>query len=234
MIKLALVGRHISHSLSPKIYRELINRPLEYDLLDYSDYSEIPTAGELLKRYQGVSITSPYKEHFLNQVQVDNEVLELKAINCLYRGLDQAIHGANTDFLAMRELVERDIVKKSVQHVLVLGGGAMARVTCEVLRQFNYPYQQLTRSEFGDLTSIDLSRFVSNGQAYIINCCSRDFLFRGKFPSGSLFWDLNYARESEALKMKALGLSYQDGLELLERQAFFALAKWQIATAHAE
>lgn len=234
MIKLALVGRHISHSLSPKIYRGLLQRPLEYDLLDYSAEADIEHASELLERYQGVSITSPYKEHFLDQVQVDSEVLSLKAINCLYLGSDQRIHGANTDFLAMQELIRRDIVEKGVAQVLVLGAGAMARVTCEVLHQLNYPYQQLTRQQNGDLTSIDLNPFATKGPAFIINCCSRDFQFRGRFPSKSVFWDLNYAREKEAQQMKALGLSYHDGLELLEKQAFFALSKWQITPGHAE
>jgi len=68
MNKFALVGKDISHSRSPEMYRKLISSDVKYDLLDYQSDLDIPTAVELLSKYDGINITSPYKKNFLNQV----------------------------------------------------------------------------------------------------------------------------------------------------------------------
>ena len=67
MIKLALVGKDIQHSRSGEIYRRLLKTDIQYDLLDYENSALIPPAADLFKVYDGISITSPYKKHFLNQ-----------------------------------------------------------------------------------------------------------------------------------------------------------------------
>ena len=41
-IKLALLGKGISHSKSPEIYRRLISGSVQYDLLDVANEADIP------------------------------------------------------------------------------------------------------------------------------------------------------------------------------------------------
>ncbi len=60
--KLALIGKNISHSKSPEIYNKLLNNQVEYTLLDCDTVDAIPSLDELMKKFDGVSITSPYKE----------------------------------------------------------------------------------------------------------------------------------------------------------------------------
>src|SRR5690606_30368973 len=109
MIKLALVGRDISHSLSPEIYRSFLGKNLEYSLLDYETADKIPPLIELMSEYHGLSVTAPYKTHFLPSVQASEKVIELGALNCIYRDSDNNLCAENTDYLAMAYLVKRDV-----------------------------------------------------------------------------------------------------------------------------
>lgn len=228
MIKLALIGKNISHSQSPKIYKQLLGDAVNYDLLDYSSSSLIPSAKELLKTYVGVSITAPYKEHFLKEAVLTVDARDLNAINCLYLDKKGTVNGDNTDYLAMLEIVKRDLVDKGLQSIVILGDGAMARVTAKVLDSYNWPYEQLSRKKNGPLENLDLIKSSLDSQLVIINCCSRNFSFRGRVAKGSLYWNLNYAQKEEENALENMGLVYQDGQELLYLQAKYALAKWQL------
>ncbi len=225
MIKLALIGKGISHSKSPMIYRQFLGDSLEYKLLDYETPNDIPKANELLTNYLGISITAPYKNHFLAQIKMSEQVRELKAVNCLYLNKeDGEIWGTNTDLLAMREILSRELQGTS-SDVVILGSGAMARVTALVLRELGFSYRQFSRSTTPNLSDIDL-REATDRKSFIINCCAREYEFRGKANRDSLYWDLNYSREQERKSIESLGLYYVDGEELLLLQAKHALGLW--------
>lgn len=228
MIKLALIGKNISHSLSPKIYNQLLGNEVRYDLIDCENFHSIPHAHELLKKYRGISITAPYKEHFLDKVTPSSIAQELQAINCLYLDHDGSPAGENTDYLAMLEIVKREFVDRSGKIIVVLGDGAMARVALKVLDSVNLPHLQLSRKINGPLEEYDFTKEYPAKELAIINCCSRDFSFRGKATTNSLYWNLNYAQEKEESALLNLGYTYQDGQELLYLQAKYALAKWQL------
>ncbi|MGZ3788351.1 MAG: shikimate dehydrogenase family protein [Bacteriovorax sp.] len=233
MIKLALVGKHIQHSRSPEIYRKLLGDDIEYELLDYENASLIPSAEELLKAHSGISITSPYKRHFLNAVELTPDALELGAINCLvYR--DGKIFGENTDFLAIREILDR--YKKSFENidVIVLGDGAMSKVTQRALGQLGIQYKVLSRRTVVDgFDQINLEeefqKFpLRSSKKMAINSCSRDFVFKGHIGKETIFWDYNYnfLPHSTALPLKTN--HYIDGIEMLDLQARHALLFWSI------
>lgn len=225
MIKLALIGKNISHSKSPQIYRGILGDNLEYKLLDFASAQNIPRACELLENYQGISITAPYKSHFLNQAKLSPEVENLGAINCLYReGND--VCGANTDLSAMREIIRRKLLGSSWQ-VVIFGSGAMSRVTKLALEECDIPFNQFSRSTIKQLSRLDLTKHFKE-RCYIINCCAREFEYTGRAPTGSHYWDLNYARPAEKKSIESLGLTYGDGEELLFLQAKHALAMWKL------
>lgn len=225
MIKLALIGKNISHSKSPQIYRGFLGDNVDYQLLDYNSRNEIPTAQELMMNYRGVSITAPYKDHFLTQVRVAPEVQSLGAINCLYKE-SGAIYGTNTDLTAMREIIQRDLAGKDWR-VIILGSGAMSRVTRLALEENQISYDQFSRSTTSDLSKLDLKESFKT-KCLIINCCAREFEFCGSAPSGSHYWDLNYSRANEKKSIESLGLTYHDGEELLFLQAKHALRMWKL------
>lgn len=213
MLKLALVGKNISHSQSENIYRQIIKQNFEYQLLDYSDPIQIPSAQFLLEHFCGVSITSPYKKHFLNEVFLDEETRSLKAINCLYKK-DKLICGVNTDYQALKDLIDLFPLDK----VALLGDGAMSFLCQKLLNEKQKKYEVFCRKKNGDISELNLQ-----GYSLVINCCSREFHFAGKISAQTYFWDLNYnVKHSSQIRL------YQDGLSLLKLQAQKALNYWQI------
>lgn len=220
MLKLALVGQNISHSRSQEMYEKILGRKVAYSLLDYRDEHDIPKASELLERYVGVSITTPYKEHFLDEVKISQEVLPLKAINCLGKVNNQLV-GTNTDFLALKEILKR----YSHKNIIILGSGAMFRVCSKILQDESTSFLNFNRAKDGDIDKIDLSKYENS---LIINTCARSYIFNGRLHESAIFYDLNYNFEKHVDYFSQLGNQYIDGLELLELQAKYALEFWNL------
>jgi shikimate dehydrogenase len=228
MIKLALVGKSIQHSKSPEIYRNLLNEKVEYDLLDYSDSTLIPKASDLFKNYMGINITSPYKLHFLNQVVLSPIAFRVQAINCmkLHQG---KIIGENTDFMAVKSILEKYKDSYSNLEIIILGDGVMSKVTTLALDDLTMSYKVLSRKLMEGFDRINLCDFTSTvKQVLIINTCSREYVYHGPLPVEALFWDYNYAFIPHSSLFLDKIKSYKDGLEMLELQAQYALTFWSI------
>ncbi len=128
MISLALVGKDISHSKSPQIYRELIGQEIKYKIFDCPSEKDIPSLDKIFEKYQGLSVTSPYKKFFLNQVSVLPGFENLGAINAI-RKSGKIFEAINTDYLAIGKIIQGFKVKK----VILLGDGVMASITQKIL-----------------------------------------------------------------------------------------------------
>lgn len=213
MIKLALIGKNISHSRSPDIYRKILKKDHSYTLLDYDCAEQIPLVSDLFTNFTGISITSPYKTHFLNQVELLPHVQKLGAINCLYKN-DNKIFGANTDYDAIKDLLPNDCL----DHVAILGTGAMSKLFQILFQENSISYDLFGRKTHGNLNLLDYTSYT-----LVINCCGRDFDFTGALESKTLFWDINYS-----LKHSGKIVNYLDGLKLLELQARYALEYWKL------
>jgi len=229
MYKLALVGKDISHSKSQKMYEELLSEKVNYTLLDYSSAKDIPSAIELFKEFDGISITAPYKKHFLAETIVDSNCVDLMAVNCL-RLKDNVIESTNTDFSAVEEHLSTYNKFKTMK-VIILGNGSMSFMTQKVLKQKNIEFEVVARKTHGDISKLNLNEFFSNSseKKLIINSCSRSFIFEGDLPSDAIFWDYNYNYEPHASLLADRCFEYIDGLEMLKSQAYHALKFWGIA-----
>lgn len=228
MYKLGLVGRGISHSKSQQMYEDLLKTSVDYHLLDYESEEQVPAAKDFFEQgFKGISITYPYKKTFINQVKVINEKIEsLKAINCI-RCDGKILVATNTDYLAANELLKRHLNKG--KKFIVLGSGNMATIFLSLLADSNETYIQVSRSQDGDLNKYDYSALLDQktSELFLINCCSREFVFKSSLPENSSFWDMNYSmKEHDSLFDR--GITYCDGLELLRMQAKFALKFWKI------
>lgn len=221
MIKLALIGKNISHSQSQKMYEKILQSKVDYSLLDYSSETEIPKVRELFDQYDGISITAPYKSHFLDEISIESEVLDLKAVNCLKSDEHGGFFGTNTDYLALKEILASYLDRQ----IVLLGSGAMFRVCKKVLDSKGKTFQSYNRKANGDISDLDFSKLHN---AIIVNCCSRDYCFQGKLSDSSLFYDLNYAHNFHSSFARKQNFHYIDGLELLELQARYALSYWNI------
>lgn len=232
MNKLALIGKDISHSRSPEMYRKLISPSIDYTLLDYKSPDEIPSAKTLLSIYDGINITSPYKKHFLSEVKLTSTAQEIGAINCLKKNGDEIV-GENTDYLAIVDILQRFKKDYGELDVVILGDGVMSIVVQVALQKLNIQYEIFSRKITQHFDQLNLSNHIkkSSVQPLIINACARDFIFHGKLPINAIFWDFNYNFEQQKKIVSPLVAVYIDGLEMLERQAFYAVAFWSNSTS---
>lgn len=222
-MKLALVGKNISHSLSPKLQKEIWKDQLiTYDLIDVSDITQLPPLDELALKYDGINITTPYKEAYINDVKIVSDLAEeIGAINTISLKDKTA---TNTDILATEKILSNFYRNNSLLEIHLLGSGVMARMTELIARKLSIPFYQYSRASHGDLTFLDLRNLDQN--ALVINACSRSFTFKGDISSQVSFWDYNYSYDPHRYlseKVKA----YFDGQELLWEQAKFAALFWQ-------
>jgi shikimate dehydrogenase len=219
MRSLALIGKDVSHSKSPEIYRELTGQEINYKIFDCPS-EDIPKLKQIFENYQGLSITSPYKKFFLNQVLVLPGFEDLGAINAI-RKSGPKFEAINTDYLAIAEILKGFKTKKAI----LLGDGVMSSITQKILAKDGFEFKVFSRKNNGPIEKINLSKVISSGneRILVINSCSRDFIFRGILPKNSIFWDFNYNLAAHQEEIPSESVRYVDGIDLLKLQAKFAL-----------
>lgn len=229
MNKLALIGKNISHSKSPDIYKKIISTTITYDLLDYLDSSKIPTAEELLSIYDGINITSPYKKHFISSVNLTSNAKITGAINCLKKS-DGKIIGENTDYLAIVDILKNLIERNPLLEVVILGDGVMSGVANVALSSLSLKAKILSRKGTNNFSQLNLNEFFKekNHTSLVINTCAREYVFKGSLPDNSIFWDFNYNFPQHSQLFLDQTTIYIDGFSMLERQAFYAVAFWSV------
>jgi len=222
-IKLGLVGKNIAHSKSQEMYEKIYNQKIDYTLFDFNNIQEILPLDSLFSQVEGVSITAPYKKHFLKDCIVSDEIRELGAINCI-RKCDEVFEGTNTDLLASREILSR--YNSSDNTFVVLGSGSMAKMILKIFKERSIDLIHLYRRRDGPLDKLDLTQYSKdNKRLFIINACAREFEFNGQLSQNSIFWDLNYSHSGN-FNYLSERCTYFDGEELLYLQAIYATKFW--------
>ena len=222
-LKLALIGKNISHSLSPSVYEKLLGSDLEsYSLLDYESEFDIPPVKQLLSEFDGISVTAPYKKYMLNQCDSLTEEAKITgSINCI-KYINKKVIGGNSDFLALEKILPDLVVP--FENIIVLGNGSMFNLSSLIFRNMNTSFRQIFRKQDGDFTSIDLRLYTE--PLLVINTCSRDFLFKGMMNSSDTYYDFNYSLQKQYNIFQKINVDYIDGEKLLFLQAEFALIFW--------
>ena len=227
MISLGLLGSNISHSRSQEMYEGLLGLKIQYHLIDIDNEKDVLPLSQLFEKYKlrGMSITFPYKKHFIGKVIVEDPIIKnLDAINCIE--LKEAkFYATNTDYLAAVDLLKSKYLKR-YKNFILLGSGNMAAVFEAAFHKLGLSYKQYSRSKDGDLNSLDYVS-IADKDTLIINCCSRKFEFS---PNGALncgFWDMNYSYPAHN-NLEQFGLKYFEGIDLLKSQAKFALEFWDM------
>ncbi len=211
-LKLALLGKDIGHSLSPKVYQELLPELSLYDLLDFKTVAEIPALNDLLKKYDGINVTAPYKNIFSKEI-----------INCVKK-TPQGYLTANTDILAADEMLQIMLKQFKKIEVALLGDGCMSLIYQAILKKYNIPFIICSRKLTPEFNSSSFfPAFQTVFQKIIVNACSRSMLYAGQGDKKVYFYDLNYAMPEHLLKLPNLFLKYQDGEDFLRKQASHSL-----------
>lgn len=223
MLKLALLGKNIQHSKSQLMYEKILNKKINYTLFDFADESKVPSLDVLFHEINGLSITSPYKKVFLDQVKVDAFTKNIGAINCVRKDAD-GYSATNTDYLAMKDLI-KIYYDKMENGVFILGDGAMGRLTEILCNELQISYKSFSR-KLNNLSHVAQEVKNLKGQVLIINACAREYIFDQKLSQNAVFWDLNYNMPRHLQIFQSQNLTYIDGLSLLELQARYALRFW--------
>ena len=222
-MKLALFGKNISHSRSQEMYETIFQKKIAYDLLDYKSESDIPKDMVSFleeNNYYGVSITSPYKKYFAKICSHYPAGKNFVGINCL-KVVDGKLIGTNTDYLALKLLLDK--FSCSFKSYIILGNGIMSQVIEMIFLEKELKYQIFSRKKNGDISTLDLS---NNSNGLIINCCSREFEFKGKISESTIFWDMNYSHKHHQSYFEKNEGQYLDGSSLLFEQAKYATEFW--------
>ena len=225
------MGKNISHSKSKMVYEKLLAHKIDYHLFDYQVAVEIPTLPELFKIVSGLSITSPYKRHFLPQVSaiLDVPIPITDSINCI-KCEKGKFFATNTDYLAIRQIVPTLLKKYSPSKIVILGSGAMAHIIKEILSTMPaIPFEVFSRKISSNFYTYDYAQHATNNfKILIINACSRDYIFANPVNEHCIFWDLNYGHTDHQKKLSKNVGFYIDGTEMLELQGNYALKFWQM------
>ena len=131
--KYGVIGRHISHSLSPELHGIFARytRPYDYERLDLEEHE---LEGVIRNtEYSGFNVTSPYKRTvipFLDELTPEAEALQ--AVNTIRRLGNGRLVGHNTDVYGFEKLAKEKRIRG--RKVLVLGTGGASSAICQALR----------------------------------------------------------------------------------------------------
>lgn len=254
LIRLAVFGMPVAHSLSPAIHRQFAHQcGLE---IDYQAIETTP--GELTRRLReliraggrGCNITVPLKHaawQFAHRSSASAK--RAQAANALVFEDPQDCFADNTDGYGLIQDLSRCLsVPLSNKRIMVIGaGGAAAGILGDLLQlapaEVVLGNRSLERAQaltlrfacMGKLSCCTLDQLDAQGSFdLVINATSLGHL--GLYPAlpaalftpGGLCYDLNYGPAAKPLReqCESHGIGYQDGLGMLVEQAAAAFTLW--------
>lgn len=135
MIKLGLLGKHLGHSLSPKIHK-LLFKELKiqgsYDLFQEEEKNVHAFIERISKENLGINVTIPYKIKSISSLDwISKEAKKIGAVNTIFFNNGEK-YGYNTDYFGFSRLLEYNNIEIYNKKVVVLGAGGAARaiITC--------------------------------------------------------------------------------------------------------
>lgn len=232
------MGYPISHSLSPQIFNSFFARyqlPYQYGLLEREQLLSLQTLFEENPSLKGLNITSPYKETFLEDLDLlSPEACSIGAVNTIV-AVEGSLKGYNTDALALKDIFLNLELKKNIKRILILGTGGAAKAVSWAARELSIPYRLVSRKPSNEILSYDgVDSEILSNYNLIVNATPVGM--DGKSMPGIRHWgigkdhvllDLIYHPWSTPLMAycSSLGCCVQNGYEMLLRQASYA---WQI------
>lgn len=159
MRKFGLLGKKLSHSLSPllhSIFFEEMGIEAEYKLYEVAEH-EIDNFKNYMfeNSIEGVNITVPYKKAFLDKLDfISDEAKEIGAINLLYIK-DNKFYGDNTDYYGFKQTLLTNQIEPSGKKIAIIGRGGASASVYKVLKDmgaediaFYFRKDKLSKIEF--------------------------------------------------------------------------------------
>ena len=117
-MRIGLLGRKLSHSLSPTIHNFIykkLNLNLNYELFEVEENEVNNFKSYMLENnIKAVNITIPYKKKFMNNLDnVSENAKKIGAINLMYLR-DSKFYGDNTDYYGFKYTLKKNNINLKV------------------------------------------------------------------------------------------------------------------------
>jgi shikimate dehydrogenase len=243
----AVIGRRLSHSLSPKIHNIFFRKTgiaANYDQITLEP-EELP---ELLNKlndrgYKGINVTIPYKTEIMESLDYVSPIAErIGAVNTVEIG--EQFKGYNTDYYGFGRALDYYGFKSRDQRCAVLGSGGSARAICAYLEDNGASEIAIISRKPADASlkfpgykTISINDYTSEKFDLIVNCTPVGMypdqevspISKEQLKGAAYVMDLIYnPYETLLLKYaKELVIPYANGLYMLVSQAISAQEIWQ-------
>ncbi len=162
-MKFGLIGYPIGHSLSPTLFKSAYP-DLSYDLIEKENFNEALTIFK--EDYKAVNVTAPFKTSaFLAADHTDATVSLIGAANILRKEEDGTISAFNTDFDAVRDILERHLSGKPHATVLVIGCGGAGRAAAAAASSLGMEVLMANRSTD---KAVHFCKKIGNARAFAL------------------------------------------------------------------
>ncbi len=225
-----LLGRKLSHSISPEIHNLLCD--YEYVLFE----REPDELDEFFKNreFSGLNVTIPYKKDVIKYcAELSDTAKKIGSVNTITVRADGSLYGDNSDYFGFSYMIEKSGIEIKDKTVLVLGtGGASltvkavvedmgAKEIISVSRSGDVNYQNVYQYENADVivNTTPVGMYPHNGERVID-------LSRFSSLSGCLDLIYNPSLTPFLYDAKNMGIAYANGLSMLVAQAQMSAEKF--------
>ncbi len=238
-VRLALVGKDVSKSLSPAIHAFILKEwgyACEYELLSSPAEYFDGAMRRLLGDFDGFNVTIPYKRDVMSYLDgISGDASDFGAVNTV---VSRTRTGYNTDGVGFIHMLHHAGIPVAGKKVLVLGGGGAGRSTAAALKKAGADvsvYQRRREKleevcrELGVTAADDPER---GDYDILVNCTGVGMhetvglspVTVEAFAGAEAAVDLIYVpKESEFLRLaKARGVKTLNGEAMLFYQAYFS------------
>lgn len=218
-----LLGRKLSHSLSPQIHAHFGSYSYELFCREPEELDDF-FADTTLKAY---NVTIPYKVDAYNHCdELSETAKKIGSVNTVIRRADGTLYGDNTDYFGFDYMSKSCSADYKGKKVLVLGSGGASLTVCTVAK------------DCGAREIIVVSRSGENNYGNLDKHCDADIIVNttpvGMFPNnGERLVDLGKFKKLECvldliynpcktrflLDAEELGIPHANGLTMLVAQA---------------
>ncbi len=142
MNRFGLLGRKLSHSLSPQIHSYFGDYGYELIEKEPEELAALFADGE----YDGFNVTIPYKKAVIPLcTRLDESAMAMGSVNTVCFENGEAV-GYNTDCDGFRYLLDSNGIDVCGKKVIVLGSGGASATVCAVLRERGAAVTVISRS----------------------------------------------------------------------------------------
>jgi len=134
MLKLAVIGKDVSKSLSPKMHKFILGKlgyDCVYDNISIPENEFEEKIGGILSAYDGINVTIPYKLSIIPHLnKTEGDAVTFGAVNTVKT---DGLTGYNTDGEGFMMMIDNAGVDTKNKSVLVLGAGGVGRTVIKKL-----------------------------------------------------------------------------------------------------